>query len=91
MELRQDTGIASAEIPVYVDYGAGGRTELTWCASAAADMTVTQVSLTLAGALRAPAVPGAYAWRAAFDNVSSASGRSVLGAPTTATAIVRVG
>jgi hypothetical protein len=90
MHLRQTNGIASAEIPIYVDYGPGGSTELTWCASSAADMTVTGVSISLGKALLNPIAPGAYAWRGLFDNVNADS-RSTQGAITTsATAVVRV-
>jgi hypothetical protein len=90
MELRQVNGIARAEIPVYVDAGPGGQTELTWCASSAADMTVTSVSLGLTGAFLNPLVPGAYTWHAGFDNANSA-GRTVLGDVTaSASATVHV-
>lgn len=90
LQVRQIDGLARAEIPVYVNYGPGGSTELTWCASAAADMTVTGVSLTLSKTLLNPSVAGRYAWHAIFDNVN-ASSRSALGSVTTsATAVVRV-
>jgi len=90
MHLRQTNGIASAEIPIYVDDGPAGTTELTWCASAAADMTVTGVSVSLAGVLRNPLFAGAYVWRAHFDNLLGGE-QSILGGVTTsATAVVRV-
>lgn len=90
LQVRQVDGLARAEIPVYVDAAPAGRTELTWCASSAADMTVTSVGLTLQRTLTTPVVAGAYAWQAHFDN--TVDSRSALGvAPaTTATAIVRV-
>ena len=68
---------ASPEIPVYVDAAPAGRTELTWCASSAADMTVTRVGLTLQRTLTTPVVAGAYAWQARFDN--TVDSRSALG------------
>jgi hypothetical protein len=90
MHLRQTNGIASAEIPIFVDYGPGGHTELTWCASSEADMTVTGVSVSLDKVLLNPVVPGAYTWRAQFDNVNAGE-HAVLGEITTsATAVVRL-
>jgi hypothetical protein len=67
MEVRQVDGIARAEIPIFVDPGPGGTTQLTWCASSAADMSVTAVTVRLDRALVNPAAHGAYAWRAHFD------------------------
>ena len=89
-QVRQVDGIARAEIPVYVDQGPGGRTELTWCASSAADMTVTGVSLHFDRIFFNPVVAGNYAWTARFDNAQSAA-RGALGSVTTsATAVVRI-
>ena len=88
--LRQVDGHARVEIPVFLDAAPGGRTELTWCASAAADMTVTAVALHLDHAFLNPRVAGRYAWHAQIDNMTALE-RSVLGAITTsATAVVRV-
>lgn len=90
LQVRQTDGLARTEIPVYVTYGPGGSTQMTWCASAASGMTVTGVSLTLSKALLNPTVAGRYAWHASFDNVNAAS-RSTFGTVTTsATAVVRV-
>jgi hypothetical protein len=72
-------------VPVFVDAAPGGRTELTWCASSAADMTVTAVSLTLGKVFVNPVVHGAYTWRAGFDLLSPDS-RSALGLATTSAA-----
>lgn len=89
LALRQVDGLARASIPVFVDHGPSGQTELTWCASAAADMTVTGVSFTVRGAIRNPAAAGTYAWHARFDLL--AAGRSTLGLEATAaTAVVHV-
>src|SRR5437868_1597181 len=68
VQVRQVDGLARAEVPVFVDQGAGGRTELTWCASSAADMTVTGVSLRFDRIFFNPVVAGNYAWNARFDN-----------------------
>jgi len=68
LELRQSNGIASAEIPVFVDNGPNGTTALTWCASSEADMNVTAVSFTLDPVFEAPVRSGVYAWHALFDN-----------------------
>ena len=67
LRLRQTDGIARIEIPVFVDAAPAGRVELTWCASRAADMTVTGVSISLPGVFVNPRAAGAYAWRANFD------------------------
>lgn len=89
-QVRQVDGIARAEVPIYVDQGPGGRTELTWCASSAADMTVTGVSLRFDGIFLNPAVAGNYVWTARFDNAQSTA-RGTLGAATTsATAVVEI-
>jgi hypothetical protein len=90
MQLRQSDGLARAEIPVYVDQGPGGRTELTWCASSAADMTVTGVSLRLDRVLLNPVVAGKYAWRAQFDNADAAQRGALGSVTTTATAVVKI-
>jgi hypothetical protein len=90
VQVRQSDGLARAEIPVFVDQGPGGRTELTWCASSAADMTVTGVTLRFDRTFLNPVVAGAYAWTAQFDNAQTA-GRSALGTvTTTATSVVRI-
>ena len=88
MVLRQTNGLARTEIPIFVDAAPGGRTELTWCASADADMTATSVGVRFDHAFVSPYVAGAYAWQASFDNVD-ASSRSVLGA-NASTAVVHV-
>jgi hypothetical protein len=88
MVLRQTDGLARTEIPIFVDAAPSGRTELTWCASADADMTVTSVAVRFDNAFVSPYVAGGYAWRASFDNVD-ASSRSVLGASTDS-AVVQV-
>jgi hypothetical protein len=89
-QVRQVDGLARAEIPIFVDQGPGGRTQLTWCASSAADMTVTGVTLRFDRTFLNPVVAGSYAWRAQFDNALSAQ-RSALGsATTTATAVVKI-
>ena len=88
--LRQVDGTARTEFPVFVDPAPNGKTELTWCASAATGMTLTGVTLQLRRAFLSPAVAGSYAWRAQFDN-ATALDRGVLGAAvTSATAVVRV-
>jgi hypothetical protein len=90
MQVRQVDGLARAEIPVFVDQGPSGRTQLTWCASSAADMTVTGVSLRLDRTFLNPLVGGNYAWRAQFDNAQAAA-RGALGTVTTsATAVVKI-
>jgi hypothetical protein len=90
VQVRQTDGIARAEIPVFVDAAPGGRTELTWCASSAADMTVTAVSLRLTNVFVNPIASGAYTWRATFD-LATADSRTTLGdAATSATATVRL-
>lgn len=68
LELRQSDGVASAEIPVFVDAGPHGTTALTWCASSAADMNVTAVGFTLDPVFGAPLRHGAYMWQALFDD-----------------------
>jgi len=73
LELRQSNGIASAEIPVYVDAGPRGTTALTWCASKAADMNVTAVTFTLDPVFTMPARRGAYRWQALFDSGTTAN------------------
>jgi hypothetical protein len=90
VQVRQTDGLARAEIPVFVDQGPRGRTELTWCASSAADMTVTGVALRFDRTFLNPVVAGSYAWTAQFDNAQSGD-RSALGSvTTTATAVVHV-
>lgn len=90
VQVRQVDGLARAEIPVFVDQGPGGRTELTWCASSAADMTVTGVSLRFDRTFFNPIVAGNYAWNARFDNAQSEA-RGALGSVTTsATAVVKI-
>ena len=89
-QVRQVDGLARAEIPVFVDQGPRGRAELTWCASSAADMTVTGVALRFDRAFLSPVVAGSYAWTAQFDNAQSGD-RAALGAvTTTATAVVQI-
>jgi hypothetical protein len=73
LELRQSNGIASAEIPVFVDAGPRGTTALTWCASTAADMSVTSVSFTLDPVFSAPVRHGTYRWQAQFDSGKTAN------------------
>lgn len=73
LELRQSNGIASAEIPVFVDAGPGGTTALTWCATTAADMDVTAVRFTLDPVFAFPVRHGTYRWRASFDSGTTAS------------------
>jgi hypothetical protein len=96
VQVRQSDGLARAEIPVFVDQGPGGRTELTWCASSAADMTVTGVSLRFDRTFFNPVVAGTYAWNVRFDNAeledASSATPNVLGAmvTTSATAVVRI-
>lgn len=96
VQVRQTNGLARAEIPVFVDHGPGGRTELTWCASNAADMTVTGMSLRFDRTFFNPVVAGNYAWRAQFDNAQVDAAPSatpnVLGASVTlaATSVVRI-
>jgi hypothetical protein len=65
--LRQSNGIASAEIPVFVDAGPHGTTALTWCASREADMNVTAVSFTLDPVFTVPLKHASYHWQAQFD------------------------
>jgi hypothetical protein len=77
LRLRQTDGIARIEIPVFVDAAPAGRVELTWCASRAADMTVTGVSVRLPGGFVNPGAAGTYAWRANFD-LASMEQRSTL-------------
>jgi hypothetical protein len=90
VQVRQVDGLARAEIPVFVDQGPRGRTELTWCASSAADMTVTGVTLRFDRTFLNPVVVGNYAWLAQFDNAQAAQ-RSALGSvTTTATAVVKI-
>jgi hypothetical protein len=90
VQVRQVNGQARAEIPVFVDQGPGGRSQLTWCASSAADMTVTGVTLRFDRTFLNPVVAGSYAWSARFDN-AQASERSALGSVTTsATAVVKI-
>jgi hypothetical protein len=89
MQVRQTDGIAHVEIPIFVDAGPGGTTELSLCAAAAADMTITGVTLHLNGALKNPVVHGAYPWRAHFD--LALGGACVLGVhKTSAVAVVRL-
>ena len=96
VQVRQTNGLARAEIPVFVDQGPGGRTELTWCASSAADMTVTRVSLRFDRTFFNPVAAGNYAWNAHFDSAQldepSAATPNVLGAvvTTSAVAVVRI-
>ena len=94
VQVRQTDGLARAEIPVYVDQGPAGRTELTWCASSAADMTVTGVALRFDRTFFNPVVVGNYAWNAHFDSVQldDSASANVLGAvvTTSATAVVRI-
>ena len=90
LQIRQTDGLARAEIPVYVDQGPGGRTELTWCASSAADMTVTGVSLRFDRVFANPHVAGRYAWRAQFDNAFAAQRGALGSVTTTATAVVQI-
>jgi hypothetical protein len=89
-QLRQVDGLARAELPIFVDQGPGGRTQLTWCASSATDMTVTGVTLRFDRTFLNPAVAGTYAWTARFDNALAAQ-RSALGSvATSATAVVKI-
>ncbi len=96
VQVRQTNGLARAEIPVFVDQGPRGRTELTWCASSAADMTVSGVSLRFDRTFFNPVVAGNYAWNARFDNAQASEAPSatpnVLGASVTlaATSVVRI-
>lgn len=71
LDVRQTDGLARAQIPVFVDAAPGGRTELAWCASSAADMTVTAVTLHLGDAFVNPVVSGSYAWGAVFDRATA--------------------
>jgi hypothetical protein len=90
VQVRQVDGLARAELPVFVDQGPRGRTELTWCASSAVDMTVTGVSLRFDRTFLNPVVAGNYAWLARFDNAQAAQ-RSALGSvTTTATSVVKI-
>ena len=90
VQLRQTNGLARAEIPIYVDAGPAGRTELTWCASLATELTVTRVALRFDRSFFNPIVAGNYTWQARFDNAAS-SDRSALAAVTTsATATVPI-
>jgi hypothetical protein len=89
-QVRQVDGLARAEIPVFVDQGPGGRTQLTWCASSAADMTVTGVTLRFDRTFQNPVVAGKYAWRAQFDNAFAAQRGALGSVTTTATAVVKI-
>jgi hypothetical protein len=92
-QVRQTDGLARAEIPVFVDQGPGGRTELTWCASSAADMTVTGVSLRFDRTFFNPVVAGNYTWNAHFDSAQSdapSATPNVLGAVVTTSAVAVV-
>ena len=93
VQVRQTNGLARAEIPVFVDQGPGGRTELTWCASSAADMTVTGVSLRFDRTFFNPVVVGNYAWNAHFDSAqpdAQSASPNVLGAIVTTFAVAVV-
>lgn len=76
LEVRQTDGLARAEIPVYLDAGPAGTTALTYCASSAADMTVTGVTLTTT-ALLDPVVHARYTWWALFDATHTTKTKAV--------------
>lgn len=89
-QVRQVDGLARAEMPVFVDRGPGGRTLLTWCASSAADMTVTGVALRLDRTFLSPVVAGGYTWRAQFDNALAAPRGALASLTTSASAVVQI-
>lgn len=76
VEVRQTDGLARAEIPVFLDAGPAGTTALTYCASSAADMTVTGVTLTTSGLLD-PIVHARYTWWALFDAARTTKAKAV--------------
>jgi hypothetical protein len=89
-QVRQVNGLARAEIPVFVDQGPRGRTQLTWCASSAADMTVTGVTFRFDRTFLNPVVVGNYAWLAQFDNAQAAQRGALGSVTTTATSVVKI-
>lgn len=76
LDVRQTNGLARAQIPVYLDAGPAGTTALTYCASSAADMTVTGVTIATT-ALLDPLVHARYTWWALFDASRTTKAKAV--------------
>lgn len=83
IDAKQTAGTMTATIPVYVDATAAGTPEaeagqykLSFCASAASGLKVSEVDLGLGRLFVNPVAKGVYLWRAVFDPFAS-DGKSI--------------